>query len=115
MDPLSGSGLAWQWCADGRSEEFTASDGSFIHRQAVLDFDYEMGYLLEVRAKDEPGEHMKIDWLFVYIKHGGCKEITTEWAQAPIHFDWMNADHDAIRRHNIEVIHRWVDWVYAVR
>ena len=112
---LSGSGLAYQWCAAERPSEFTASDKSFIHCQATLDFDYEMGYLLTVRSEHEHDKHTKMDWLFVHIKHGGCDLIEVEWAQAPIHFDWMNADWDAIREHTVEVIHRWTDWVYELR
>lgn len=102
LSTLSGLELFRWWIdeADKPCEEH-APDGSFVLHKATLDFDYMMGYLLEVR------QDTVRDFLFCFRRHGDGPDFV-QWRNQP-HVFWPDDGGDNGRLAAKE----WVDYCYA--
>jgi hypothetical protein len=76
-----------------------------IYRLALLDFDYEMGYLL--RVNNAPTH--TYDYIAIYQRHCGAGEITVQWANMPHTFN------DPERPSTSTVVSWWAAWVEGVQ
>lgn len=99
---LSGTEL-FRWWIDvaGKPCEEHAPDGSFVLHKATLDFDYMMGYLLEVR------QDKTRDFLFCFRRHAEGPDFV-QWRNRA-HVFWPEGGEDEGRL----AAREWVDYCHA--